>query len=213
MKTLWLSLVFILLCSCTTTTTTVPTVPVQTPAPTTQSVDDLINLAGTSVCAKHSWQGRGVAPVGYTKGMAVMYAKSLCHPDPVASKKELGPSNKDVLAYFGLEEGSNYQTYAVLLGLGMRESSGAHCTGRDMSASNATGSTSEAGLFQASYDSIGADPELTAIYNKYKADQSKCYLSVFDEGVTCPQSDWKNWGTGEGVTFQSLEKKLSCFFC
>ena len=37
-----------------------------------------------------------------------------------------------------------YETLAMLLGLGMRESSGEHCTGRDTSATNTTAATAEA---------------------------------------------------------------------
>jgi hypothetical protein len=38
--------------------------------------------------------------------------------------------------------------FALQLGLGMRESSGQYCCGRDMSADNVSAETCEAGLFQ-----------------------------------------------------------------
>jgi hypothetical protein len=43
-----------------------------------------------------------------------------------------------------------------MLGHGMRESSGRHCEGRDLSADNVQSDTAEAGLFQTSYNAHSA---------------------------------------------------------
>ena len=45
--------------------------------------------------------------------------------------------------------------FVLLMGLGMRESSGQYCEGRDRSAHNTSADTAEAGLFQVSFDLIG----------------------------------------------------------
>jgi len=44
------------------------------------------------------------------------------------------------------------------MGLGMRESSGRYCEGRDRNANNVTSDTAEAGLFQMSWDIHGVKP-------------------------------------------------------
>jgi len=50
--------------------------------------------------------------------------------------------------------------FVLLFGLGMRESSGNCFEGRDISASNTSSETAEAGLFQQSYNSFSASPDL-----------------------------------------------------
>ena len=45
-----------------------------------------------------------------------------------------------------------HHLFVLLMGLGMRESSGKHCEGRDRSASNSTSDTAEAGLYQTSWN-------------------------------------------------------------
>jgi hypothetical protein len=42
--------------------------------------------------------------------------------------------------------------FVLMIGLGMRESSGRYCEGRDQSASNTSADTAEAGLFQTSWN-------------------------------------------------------------
>ncbi|MDB4993856.1 MAG: hypothetical protein JWM74_1288, partial [Myxococcaceae bacterium] len=102
--------------------------------------------------------------------------------------------------------------YTLVLGLGMRESSGAHCAGRDMSASNVSSDTSEAGAWQTSWNSRTASPELPALFDKYKASSSGCLLDTFAEDVTCSAANWQDWGTGvDGLAFQKLEKECPAF--
>ena len=103
-------------------------------------------------------------------------------------------------------------TFTLLMGLGMRESSGQYCCGRDASATNTSSESAEAGAWQTSYDSKSASAELPKLFEKYKADDSGCLLDVFDEGVTCSAANLKNWGTGvEGLAFQKLEKECPAF--
>lgn len=162
-------------------------------------------LAANSSCAKYYWQNRGKAPAGYVKGMALAYARSLCKPSVLPS---LGSTDKDALAYYGLSA-SPLNTYTLLMGLGLSESSGKYCEGYDLSASTHTESGAEAGLFQFSYDSIGASSELAKIVDFYKANPDKCLLEVFKEGVSCRAQSLI--GSGEGMRFQKLSKECPAF--
>jgi hypothetical protein len=100
--------------------------------------------------------------------------------------------------------------YTLGLGLGMRESSGAYCEGWDISAgSNRSSSEAEAGLFQASYNSMRASPELQKLYMEYKATPERCMLDVFKEGASCrPQNIL---GDGAGAAYQAFNKVCPAF--
>ena len=41
-------------------------------------IDQIINIAINSSIAKYSWSSRGIAPIGYIKGMALVYARVYC---------------------------------------------------------------------------------------------------------------------------------------
>lgn len=193
-------------------------------------IEDIKTLAGSSSCAAHSWTGRSRAPVAYIKGMALTYARSYCRlkqslDAPTALVKILSgaavSSTSDALVLYS----SNFSNlsmsvstagsetlrslYTLGIGLGMRESSGKYCEGRDMSASNTSASTAEAGMFQTSYDSIGASPELNKLFSEYKADISKCFLDVFKVGVTCKASSIS--GSGIGAEYQAFNKSCPAF--
>jgi hypothetical protein len=99
--------------------------------------------------------------------------------------------------------------FVLLTGLGMRESSGRHCEGRDASATNTSAETAEAGLFQVSHNSIGAHFLLGALFDQYKG--STDFQDIFSDGVTCGAASWKNWGTGDGADFQALTKACPAF--
>ena len=100
--------------------------------------------------------------------------------------------------------------FVLLVGLGMRESSGRYCEGRDRSAHNVTADTAEAGLFQSSFNTCSTDPLLRAIFDRYAAKPSG-FVAYFSEGVTCKAADWENYGTGDGEQFQSLTKSCPAF--
>jgi hypothetical protein len=99
--------------------------------------------------------------------------------------------------------------FVLLTGLGIRESSGKHCEGRDMSATNVSAETSETGLFQVSFNSMGSNALRRALYQSYQG--STDFASIFSEGVTCSQQSRRNWGTGPGVEFQRLTKACPAF--
>jgi hypothetical protein len=195
------------------------------PAPTG---DAIANLAATSACFKYAWQDRGQMPIGYIKGVALVFARAVCNPTRsdvvVVSKAKTNDDAHDAFSWYASTFAALGMTndvagvdtlrhaYTLLLGLGMRESSGEHCAGRDMSASNVSSDTSEAGAWQTSWNSRTASPELPALFDKYKASSSGCLLDTFAEDVRCSAANWQDWGTGvDGLAFQKLEKECPAF--
>ena len=63
---------------------------------------------------------------------------------------------------------------------------------------------------ETSYDSHTLSAELSKLFDKYQAGAA-CHLDVFKQGVSCSSADWKNWGSGAGLTFQALEKECPAF--
>lgn len=195
-------------------------------------VDQIKELASTSSCSKYSWKDRGRAPSGYTKGMALSFARGVCRlraSEDLSSElvniltaARSSSSTKDALTHYQTNLSNlSFVTnaagteplralYLLGMGLGMRESSGKYCEGWDRSAgSNRPSSAGEAGLFQTSYDSIGASPELKKLYAEYKGNTKKCNLDVFKQGASC--SSLSNLGTGPGADYQSFNKSCPAF--
>lgn len=193
------------------------------------AVEKIVELAGTSELARVRWADRGTAPLGYVKGMAVafghVYAK-LKAGDPAAqlmAAMNSGQESTDVLAWYdsrfreaGMDNSASGVTtlrhlFALLIGLGMRESSGNYFTGRDTSASNTDADTAEAGLFQMSWNMRGASAEIPKLFAAYSANPEG-FLSIFKEGTPQPKpSDQEDFGTGEGVAYQRLAKSCPAF--
>jgi len=196
---------------------------------TAEQQTTIMELATGSDIADYKWDDRGVAPVGYMQGMALAFAETYLklkaeHPAAVEMAKARTNSDKDALNLYNDEfyalgmanEASGADTlrhlYALMLGHGMRESSGEHCCGRDMTADNVSSDTCEAGLFQTSYNAAGAsNPEFDALMDEFAAGLSPGYLDEFAEGVTCSPDDWENYGSGRGEHFQSLCKNAPAF--
>lgn len=187
-------------------------------------------IAANSTCASYSWSGRGKAPAAYIKGMGLTYARSFCRlktseaaPTNLMNLlgRSAGSSTSDALALYATTfsslsmdvnnagVGPLRSLYTLGIGLGMRESSGKYCEGRDMSASNTSANTAEAGMFQTSYDSIGASVELTNLYNEYKANPNNCFLDTFKAGVSCGSSSIA--GSGAGADYQAFNKSCPAF--
>jgi len=187
-------------------------------------------IASESAIAGYSWRDRGQAPRGYTQGMALAFAQDYLrlaaeHPAVVKIARARENSDKDALNLYATDyrrigAGSNEHPginvltnlYALMLGSGMRESSGKHCCGRDQSASNVSSDTAEAGLFQTSYNAHGAsDPEFDQIMDEFSREHSYCWLETFSDGVSCSESDWECYGSGRGFQFQQLCKNCPMF--
>lgn len=130
--------------------------------------------------------------------------------------EDVGPASKDALTHYGLVP-SQPNLYAMLLGLGMRESSGRYCCGLDAKAGFSSAAETEAGIYQFSYNSIPADygtaaqSRLRKLYALYKANPDKCDLETFKPGIRCSDNDFKNHGTGEGYEFQKFTKACPAF--
>lgn len=178
---------------------------------------EILKIADSSECGNYFFKDRGYAPKSYLRGMAIMYARQVCDgsefikQDKVTSTFKLSWENKtrnhlDALEYYGIN-GNELNTYAFLIGLGMRESSGRYCLGRDKSADFVKDHEAEAGLFQSSYGSRLFNTDLEKLYKYYQENQGECELSTFSEGVKCSDYNARNWGNGPGVAWQDLVKK------
>jgi hypothetical protein len=159
--------------------------------------------------------------------MSLGYARMFCKLNAAdaaaveAAKADTGDATKDELAHFqpefaalGMSNGEAEPTtlrhlFVLLMGLGMRESSGRHCEGRDMSAQNVQAETCETGLFQFSYNSRTASPRLLELIQAYSG--RKDFLTTFRKGVTCDPDSWANYGSGAGADFQKLAKECPAF--
>lgn len=196
------------------------------------SIDQITRIGTGSEIAHYSWKNRGVAPVGYIKGMTVAYARVYCKlkaGDVAATemaKADTGNGDKDALAWYNQQfidakmdnsdAGANTlrHLFVLLIGLGMRESSGRYCEGRDRSASNTSADTAEAGLFQTSYNARVASslmPQIFTLYAKLVDTKSSDFLDIFKEGIKCKNADLENYGTGNGREFQRLSKAFPLF--
>lgn len=201
-------------------------------------LDAILNIAAASAIARYNWPGRGVAPMGYIKGMALVYARVYCklkEGDTVVAEMaeaDSGNGAADALAHYvrqfqeaGMDnESSGVATlrhlFVLMTGLGMRESSGRYCEGRDRAANNTSANTAEAGLFQTSFNARRAHPYLLTLFQKYQeeyaANPGIGFIDNFQQGVTCRAKDRQNFGSGDGKEFQELSKRCPAFaveFC
>jgi hypothetical protein len=190
--------------------------------------DDVIaqisQIAASSLIASYSWKDRGRSPPGYIKGMAIAYAQAVERfdaNDPVMlemAKADTYDDDVDALSWYrsnftaiGLSNANAgldtlRHLYVLLLGLGMRESSGKHCEGRDQSASNTSSDTAEAGLFQTSWNAHNCSDQFDTLADQYDKSSVQGYMSVFAEGVSCSSSSWDCYGSGAGYDFQETCK-------
>ncbi len=184
-------------------------------------------LVEDSACMSHRWTGRGRAPAGYVKGMALSFAKSLCrvrlgkNPAELLSQRATGDGERDALTWYQAQfDAANLDIdrsgadvllslYTLGIGHGMRESAGKHCQGVDPNAESPTAVTAEAGLFQTSYNSSSASSQLRALLAEYRRGSTPCFLEAFLEGVSCPKSNIV--GTVDGGAFQKFAKSCPAF--
>jgi peptidoglycan hydrolase-like protein with peptidoglycan-binding domain len=189
----------------------------------------IMRIADDSTIADYNWDDRGIAPTGWTQGMALAFGQSykklkVGHAGVVRMSQPRKDSEYDALNLYredftelGMSnEAPGIDTlrhlYALMLGHGMRESSGQHCCGRDQSADNVSSDTCEAGAFQTSYNAHSASsPEFDNLMDEYLRGLSPGYLEAFSEGVSCSASDWENYGSGRGEQFQNLCKNAPAF--
>jgi len=188
----------------------------------------IADLANGTPIASFNWADRGVAPPAYVRGMAVGFARTYCKlnanrdaASETAVAVDPNDTATDALAFLATDfanasmDNSNSgvdvlrHVFVLLMGLGMRESSGQFCTGMFQPDNNTDAATAEAGLFQVSFNSASAHFLLPAMFQQYKG--STDFQDIFSVGVTCDADNWKNWGTGDGQDFQALTKNCPAF--
>jgi uncharacterized protein (TIGR02594 family) len=188
----------------------------------------IMALAWKSELAQYNWADRGRMPEGYTVGMALSFAvaaidleEGVSYAEVMAAAEKGKPdtdalswyrSEMDAMGWNNREAGADTlrHLWCLLIGLGPRESSGNHWCGRDQSASNTDAMTCEAGLFQTSWNINTASPDLGELFEDYW-DNPQGFLDQFNEDVTPIASDLKNYGEGEGASYQWLAKYSPCF--
>ncbi|AFC22521.1 hypothetical protein phi1422_0001 [Bdellovibrio phage phi1422] len=184
----------------------------EAPTPQVESselLNQIVSTADSSKCAQYSFKGQGKAPKGYLRGVALSYARAACNGVELPTG---GTDATDALVHFGISTDDDLRaTYALLIGHGMRESSGRWCVGKDPGATNTSAETCEAGLFQTSLNSTYKKPYMMDFYKSVKANPEGCFFSVYSKDISCSASNLKNWGTGEGVAFQKLSKDCPGF--
>lgn len=207
-----------------------PGAPSPTPAPSKPSspppeLSEITAIAQGSSCSKISWKNRGTAPIGYYKGLALTFARTLCNQDTplvqIMSNAKTSDTVRDALAHMNAEFAAqgmkndrvgvdtHRHVFVLLTGLGMMESSGKYCCGRDSSADFSTADSAEAGTFQSSYGSRRVSSELNNLFEQYKKDKRGCFLDAYKEGVKqsyCEGWNAQNWGTGDGRIWQEMIK-------
>jgi len=195
----------------------------------------IVAAAKASAIARYDWKNRGPACIGYTAGMAVAYASAYARlqaHDPVADRmsRALEPAFRDAhghlkgdaltwysdqLRTIGMGAATPLERlrslFVLLLGLGMRESSGRFCEGRDRSANNTSADTAEAGLFQMSFDLVAPRAELLDVFHHYQSNPGEGLREIFEVEMSPPArpKDLENFGpsTSPGFAFQKLSKE------
>lgn len=205
-----------------------PIVPALPPPLDLETTAQILDVAQKSELAHFDWQDRGRAPIGYTTGMALGYAtalRKLRMGDPAIVEMTLpaGNADDDALAWYadefaelGMDNSragvdTLRHLFVLLMGLGMRESSGKHCAGRDMSAENVEADTAEAGLFQMSWNMSSCSSLMQTLFDQYSSSTPLCALGIFASDVSCSEEDWECYGDGPGFEYQQQAKHCPQF--
>jgi len=175
-----------------------------------------------------SWQDRGKPPPGYYAGMAKTFALAMVHYRAGEAGAKImgakaGPDpDKDALTWYAPEftahkmhnnkDGINTlrHLFVMMVGLGMRESSGNPWEGRDMSASNVESETCEAGLFQTSWNISNAADEIKDLMDEYREDPNG-FQPTFARGTDPSPTNLDLYGSGDGAMYQWLAKQSPAF--
>lgn len=205
-----------------------PYVPPGLPPPMSEEMQQaIVKIAADSAIATYSWRDRGQAPAGYTKGVALSFANTyrqwrVGYEPALRMAEAAGDYDTDALAYYeddfdelGLPVDRNGAEtlrclWTLILGLGMRESSGQHCCGRDQSADNTSAESAEAGAWQTSWDAHTCSDHFDTLFTAFDlsidTDQPQGFAEAFHEDVTCSDANWSNYGSGDGAQHQWLSK-------
>lgn len=199
-------------------------------------IGELQKIASESTCATYYWKKRGRAPSSYIEGMGLVYARALCNHNSedvkiASAPVDLSKSEKDALAAYEKEFKNKgmrndvpvnilRHNYTLLIGLGMRESSGKYCEGRDVSQCFVKAENAEAGLFQTSYAAHTAI--LAYLTKQYEDNKRRCLKEEFSrskitckiqksQNSSCPSVTSDIAGTGPGADWQKMTKDCPAF--
>ena len=193
-----------------------------------EQAEHIMDLAEDAVIMDYYWPDRGIAPPGYIPGMALCFAAALkmLGDDGAAAvymaQADTGEETTDALAWYrdefeahGMhndEDGPDTlrHLFVMLIGLGMRESSGRWCEGRDLSADNVEADTAEAGLFQTSWNISNATDVIPPLLEDYWDDPNG-FLDEFRRGVNPTAENLSCYGSGEGARYQFLSRYCPLF--
>jgi uncharacterized protein (TIGR02594 family) len=188
------------------------------------------DTARHSSIARYDWgDNRGVAPVGYIIGMALSFALAVARYNTeddaayeMARAVDVDDDDTDAMAWYedefedeGMDNSEDgldtlRHLFVLMIGLGMRESSGRYSEGRDQSASNVSADTAEASLFQTSWNIRSCRDEIPPLLSEYW-DNPCGFRAQFQEGVSLKESDLGGFGTGGGAQYQFLSKYAPAF--
>ena len=202
-------------------------------------VGALEKIASESKCIAYNWKDRGLAPRSYITGMGLVYARALCNRNSDDVQLASAPVDSssvemDALAAYqqdltnaGMHSETPVDilrhTYALLIGLGMRESSGKYCEGRDVNQCFTTPNSAEAGLLQTSYAAHIAI--LAFLKKQYTDNKRSCLKEAFGGStITCKIEESNNqkcpWATSDvtgaegkdpGADWQRMTKECPAF--
>ncbi len=168
----------------------------------------------------------------------MVFARSVCQPQRADVRVVSAPADGSAHSDDGLKQyertfaalGMNNSaagtdtlrhSYVLLLGLGMMESGGRYCEGRDVSQCFARADDAEAGLFQTSFGARRVSPVLPGLIAQYSHDQRGCLLDQFKGSISCkirkshnarcPSATSDVAGTGPGADWQRLTKSCPAF--
>lgn len=195
---------------------------------TPELTEAIVAAANDCGLMKFVWKDRGRAPEGYITGMALAFGFAVQELDAgnaaaiEMAKAETPDAETDALAWYAAQfdaAGMDNSTdgvatlrhlFTLLLGLGMRESSGLYYCGRDTTATNTTAETAEAGLFQTSWNINSASPYIGDLFSVYWNDPNG-WLPVFSQELNPTADGLENFGTGQGAAYQWLAKYSPTF--
>lgn len=197
-----------------------------------ETVNEICTAASNSNIARYNWDDRGQSPSGYVNGIAVAYGVTLLrlvNDDPITdimAHANTGNDSIDAISWYNSDFTALHMNnqwdgmdtlrhlYVLLMGLGMRESSGFYCEGRDMSATNVESDTAEAGLFQMSWNASNSCTDMQVLMDQFSiANDDQGYQDIFKVNVHCSASSWGCYGTGPGLAYQEMAKRLPLFAC
>jgi hypothetical protein len=191
------------------------------------AVASICSILDHSVIAQYRWKQRGQAPSAYLRGMGLAYllAQSKLSSEPMANTMAApwdGENKNDILHFStndfsltGLDNSGSDQDrlrhlFSLLIGLGMRESSGRWCEGRDQTVANQTADSAESGLFQTSWDIRYTTPAAKELLRIYQQREDK-FAPIFKTDIHPVEGDLEIIGTGDGATYQRVAKEKPTF--